>query len=47
MLIAVVVGTGFALKVFWKQFKAFFVGLFAGKSKTGEDSPDEDDHVEQ
>jgi len=46
MLIAVVVGTGFALGVFWKQVKGFFVRLFGGKPKT-QDSDKDKDHVEE
>ena len=41
MAIAGLVGASFAVKIFWKQIKTFFAGLFSKKKKTeGEDDPD-------
>ncbi|HUW56291.1 MAG TPA: hypothetical protein VMZ92_06620 [Planctomycetota bacterium] len=40
MAIAGLVGASYAVKVFWKQIKTFFAGLFGKKRKTeGEDEP--------
>ena len=40
MAIAGLVGASFAVKIFWKQIKTFFAGLFSKKPKTeSEDDP--------
>lgn len=40
MVIAVVVGAGFAIRIFWKQIRLFLSHLFSKKRKTDlEDDP--------
>ena len=37
MIVAGVVGAGFAIRIFWKHIRTFFFGLFSKKSGRGPD----------